>query len=244
METMECIPTGFTKVDELLDGGLQRGELTLLTSTFTAMGKTSLATSIVRYNALETENTITLFTLEGREKDVMTKLVAMESGVDSRHIYEGSPEGDEHTQIRFTFRRFRNNRLWVSEHLRNSVAELRSQLPEEKQMDCIIVDYLELLRDTDEHYSQVLVELKQLAQEMNSAVLAVFQSHTLQKQRMTIGKDFDALLLLDRQNQADRAQVTVLRNNEIGLTPLYFYAPTPRFFKDWEEYRRVYHREG
>lgn len=163
---MEYIPTGFTQIDNALGGGLHRSELTVLTSTDTAMGKTSFATSILRHNLLEQNTSAILFTLESSVKDVMMKLVSMESGVDGQVIRRGATSEHEHQKIKFTFRRFEDeHRFWVAERIYKSVDEIRT-LMVGKDVDLVVVDYVELMRLADDNYAQVLVDLRRVPKDI------------------------------------------------------------------------------
>src|SRR5258708_1300329 len=90
------IPTGFTELDNVLGGGLPRGVLTILTSPFTAEGKTSLTISILLHVSHQPEIQTLVFSLEGTHKTIGSKLLAMETGVDTMDIGRGSLTEEEY----------------------------------------------------------------------------------------------------------------------------------------------------
>lgn len=239
---MDYISTGFTQIDRLLDGGLRRSDLTVLTSTVTAMGKTLLATSILRHNLLEQDTSAMLFTLESNVNDVMIKLVSMESGVDSQLIRRGTLSDHEHQKIQFTLRKMENeHRLWIHEHIIQSVDQIRTQM-EGESVDVVVVDYIELINAANNNYVQVLVDLTKLAKDFNVAVLAVAQIHNFRLSQGAIESIAKSLLILEREDLSELAEVTVRRGRKaLGVAPLYFYAPTTRFFNSPEEYQLTYH---
>lgn len=230
------IPTGLSQLDNLLDGGIPRGRVTLLTSLVTAMGKTSLAVTIAYHVSLATRYSVTYLTLEGRNKDIVYKFFAMDTGIDAWDMRRGKTTDEEHAQVKAASERIKQGQFFVSDYLKKSVQDIRRDF-EETRSDLVVIDYLELLRDTDEHYLQVLTDLQHLAEEWGVAFLAVTQIRSFWNPVFPMGRP-GTLLLLNRQEE--EAQVTVLRENEIAQVRVYFHPTTTRFFGDRAECIEAY----
>lgn len=233
------LPTGFARIDNLLDGGLPRGRVTLLTSQFTSMGKTSLAISIAYYTAFYTTNTLTYLTLEGNNEDIVYKFLAMDAGLDAWNIRQGKITEAEHARVKAAREKIKRGRVFINDYMHKSTKDIRRDF-EENHSDLVVIDYLDLLRDTNLHYLQVLTDLQHLAEEWGVAFLVVTQMHSSWRPLFPEGKP-GVLLLLSRQEE--EAQLTVVRRNEIAQSLLHFHPTTTRFFSSQAECIEAYSNE-
>ncbi|MDQ3811651.1 MAG: AAA family ATPase, partial [Chloroflexota bacterium] len=78
------IPTGFIDLDKLL-GGFQRTDLIILAAR-TSVGKTSFALNLAVNAAVKHNATVAIFSLEMSAEQLASRLLSMESGVDSPRI--------------------------------------------------------------------------------------------------------------------------------------------------------------
>lgn len=76
------LPTGFSELDRLLDG-LQPPHQYVLAGR-PSMGKSALAINIAAYLAVEKNRRVLLFSIEMSEHQIMKRLVAWHTGIDSR----------------------------------------------------------------------------------------------------------------------------------------------------------------
>lgn len=229
------IATGIAKVDDLLNGGIQRGRVTLLTSQFTMMGKTSLAVTIA-YNAARLNQKVVFLTLEGAERDVTSKILAMQSGVSVLAIHRATVKGKEIEKVMRAGRDFQSDHLYVSDYLQKNAQTVRRSIGDIKA-DLVIIDYLDLMRVDSDNYSQVLANLQDLAQEKNAAFLVVTPLHAGWRPIVVQGKQCP-LLLLSRQDS--QAQLTAIQDGAIAQSYLHFHEKTTRFFGDSGEVAEVY----
>ncbi|GAJ11544.1 unnamed protein product, partial [marine sediment metagenome] len=79
--------SGFTGLDEFL-GGFQPSDLVIIAGR-TSLGKTSLALSIARNAAVEQGACVALFSLEMAQEPLVLRLLANESGINSRRVRLG-----------------------------------------------------------------------------------------------------------------------------------------------------------
>ena len=177
------IPSGFSDLDRIL-GGLQRSDLLILAAR-PGLGKTALALSIVR-NAARDGLTSAIFSIEMSRDQLGNRLLAAESNVDSwqlrRHLYKNEDEG----KIVDSIGALSDLSIYIDDTPMLSVMDLRSKarrLHLERNVDLIIVDYLQLMQGNDsrgntnrvQEVSEISRSLKALARDLNVPVLALSQ---------------------------------------------------------------------
>ena len=181
--TSAPVPTGFSDLDLIL-GGLQRSDLLVLAAR-PGLGKTALALSIAR-NAARYGATSAIFSVEMSRDQLGQRLLAAESNVDSyrlrQHLYS---EQQEQRLIDATGV-LSDLPIYIDDTPMLSVGDLRSKarrLHLERNVDLIIVDYLQLMQGTDtrgnanrvQEVSEISRSLKALARDLNVPVLALSQ---------------------------------------------------------------------
>lgn len=176
------IPTGLTDLDKML-GGLHGGESIVIAGR-PGMGKSSLALNIGHYNAKRWGKNVGLFSLEMPEQQLIQKLVAAESGIDSQRLKLGDIKQDEWPKFFEAIKRCRELPILIDDTPAISCLELRSKARRahaEHGLDILIVDYLQLMRgDTksqnrQEEISYISRSIKSLAKELNIPILALSQ---------------------------------------------------------------------
>lgn len=242
-----AIPTGFSDLDRLLGGGLPRGALMILTSPFTAEGKTSFATTILRHAIHLPEIRSIIFTLEGTKETVTTKLLAMETGIDTMDMDRGKVTEEDLARLRAAHQNIERDKLLVVDSIVKSAVAIRESMVSplgNEFFDLIVLDYLDLMGAWEAaEYAEVLHDLQLLARDSNAVILVV--AHTI-KNRLSqelMLRYAQALLVLDRGEESRNAHLEVWQaGKETHGLSLYFYPPTTRFFDSEEEFRRVYSR--
>ena len=174
--------SGFAGLDELL-GGFQRSEL-IIVGGRPSMGKTSLALSLARNAAVDQGACVALFSLEMAREPLVWRILASESGVDSRRIRLGLHTEDQERRIMDAIGQLSEARIYIDDTPQLRVAEMRSKarrLQFEQGVDLIIVDYLQLMQggrrfdNRVQEVSEISRDLKGLARELNVPLLAVSQ---------------------------------------------------------------------
>ncbi len=178
------ILTGFIGLDDLL-GGLQRPDLIVLAAR-PSLGKTSLALNIARNAAVEQKACVALFSLEMSRESVVQRLLASESGVNSRLIRLGRFSDNERDEVRIMEASgiLSETPLYVDDSPQLRTMDIRSRarrLHFERNIDLIVVDYIQLIQGEGrketrvQELSYITRALKMLAKELNVPVLAVSQ---------------------------------------------------------------------
>lgn len=90
------VPTGFTDFDKL-SGGLQPGSLNILAAR-PSMGKTAFALNVAKHAAFHENVPVLIFSLEMSAEQLAQRLLAAESRVNVRELWESKSAGSEEWQ--------------------------------------------------------------------------------------------------------------------------------------------------
>jgi len=214
------ILTGFTALDDFL-GGLQRSDLIVLAAR-PSLGKTSLALNIARNAAINQKACVALCSLEMSRDAVVQRLLASESGVDSRKVRLGRFGEKDEIKIMEASGVLSEAPIYVDDSPQLRALDIRSKVRRlhfERNIDLIIVDYLQLIQGDGrnetrvQEISKITRALKTLARELNVPILAVSQlsravewraSHVPQladlRESGSIEQDADVVLFIYRDD--------------------------------------------
>lgn len=176
------IPTGFIDLDEKLTG-LHGSELILIAAR-PAMGKTAFALNIAQNAALKSNIPCAVFSLEMSKEQLATRLIAMDSMVDSQAIRTGQLVDSDWDKFTDSTVRVGSTPMYIIDTPGITVAELRSRcrkLKQEKDIGLIIIDYLQLMNGSgrsesrQQEISEISRSLKKLARELDVPVIALSQ---------------------------------------------------------------------
>lgn len=181
-EPMPYVLSNFVGLDEFL-GGFQRSDLIVVAGR-PSMGKTSFVLGIARNAAVEQKACVALFSLEMARESLVLRLLASESGVNSRRVRFGLHTEEEERRIMEAIGVLSESAIYIDDSPQLRVAEMRGKarrLDFERRLDLIIVDYLQLMQGEGrgenrvQEISYISRSLKALARELNVPVLAVSQ---------------------------------------------------------------------
>jgi replicative DNA helicase len=214
------ILTAFTALDDFL-GGLQRSDLIVLAAR-PSLGKTSLALNIARNAAINQKACIALCSLEMSREAVVQRLLASESGVDSRKVRLGRFNEKDEVKIMEASGVLSEAAIYIDDSPQLRALDIRSKarrLHYERNIDLIIIDYLQLIQGDGKNetrvqeISKITRALKTLARELNVPILAVSQlsravewraSHVPQladlRESGSIEQDADVVLFIYRDD--------------------------------------------
>ncbi|MBI4295236.1 MAG: replicative DNA helicase [Chloroflexi bacterium] len=212
--------TGFTILDEML-GGFQRSDLVILGAR-PSLGKTSLAMNIARNAAVDHKAHVAIFSLEMSKEQLVHRLLASESGVDSKRVRLGLHTEAEERRIMEATGILSEAPIYIDDSPLIRIVELRSKarrLHYDQGIDLIIVDFLQLIRsgfniqNPVQEMSEISRSLKALARELNIPLLAVSQLSRAVEQRSphipmlsdlresgSIEQDADVVLFIYRED--------------------------------------------
>lgn len=258
------VATGFTDLDQLT-GGLQKSDL-IIVAARPSVGKTAYALGMAYGAAVTHGKSVGIFSLEMSAEQLVQRLLAMETGVDSHRLRLGQIDDHEWDRISRAFGRLAEAKIFIDDSSGINVMEVRSKarrLQAEEGVDMIIVDYLQLMHSRRsenrvQEISEISRGLKGLARELNIPVVALSQLSRAVESRSdhrpmlsdlresgSIEQDADIVMFIYRDEVYDPntekkgiAEIIVAkhRNGPVGSVNLRFFEKTARF-ADLELYR-------
>lgn len=201
------VASGFRDLDNKL-GGLHPSDLIVLAGR-PSMGKTALATNIAfnaakKYKpfrssdgrkAAEDGAVVGFFSLEMSAEQLATRILAEESGTSSDRIRRGEVSREDFDRFIAASESLQRLPLFVDDTPALTISGLRTRarrLMRQQGLDLIVVDYLQLLRPSNQaraqenrvqEISEITRGLKTLAKELNVPVLALSQLSRAVEQR-------------------------------------------------------------
>ena len=185
------IATGFIDLD-YRTAGMQPSDLVLIAAR-PSMGKTAFVLNIAQYVAVHSGDCVAIFSLEMSKEQLVNRLFAMESKVDSQHLRTGNLSDLEWEKLIESAGMIGQSKLIIDDTPGISIAEMRSKCRKfklEMDLKMIIIDYLQLMsgsgRGTDsrqQEISDISRSLKALARELSVPVLALSQLSRAVEQR-------------------------------------------------------------
>lgn len=178
------LTTGFADVDKLTSG-LQRQDLIILAAR-PSMGKTSLALMLAENAAIHAGAVVGMFSLEMSKEALVMRMLCSQANIDAQRFRNGFLSRPEWTQIGKSLSTLAEAKIFLDDTAGITVLEMRAKLrrlvAEQKRLDLIIVDYLQLMSGSarrvesrQQEVSQISRELKGLAKEMNVPLIALSQ---------------------------------------------------------------------
>jgi replicative DNA helicase len=258
------VPTGFADLDQLT-GGLQRSDL-IIVAARPSVGKSAFALGIAYGAAIQHAKTVGIFSLEMAAEQLVQRLLATETGVDSHRLRLGQIDDNEWDRISRAFGRLSEAKIFIDDSAGLNVMEVRSKarrLQAEHGLDLLIVDYLQLMyarrsENRVKEISEISRGLKGLARELNIPVIALSQLSRAVESRAdhrpmlsdlresgSIEQDADIVMFIYRDEVYDpntekkgiaEIMVSKHRNGPVGSVNLRFFERTARF-ADLELYR-------
>jgi replicative DNA helicase len=178
------VATGFRGLD-MLTSGLQKQDLVVIAAR-PSMGKTSLALTLAQHAAIESNAVVGVFSLEMSAEALAMRMLCSEANVDAQKFRSGFLSNEEWARLGKALGKLADARIFIDDTPAISVLEMRAKArrlaTEQKQLDLIMVDYLQLMSGSNRRFesrqqevSQISRELKALAKELNVPLVALSQ---------------------------------------------------------------------
>jgi replicative DNA helicase len=178
------LTTGFVELDEKTSG-LQRQDL-IIVAARPSMGKTSFALMLAENAAIEAGAVVGIFSLEMSKESLVMRMLCSQGNIDAQRFRNGFLSRAEWTQIAKSLGTLADTKIFLDDTPGITVLEMRAKarrlMVEQKRLDLIIVDYLQLMTGSNkraesrqQEVSQISRELKALAKEMNVPLVALSQ---------------------------------------------------------------------
>src|SRR5574343_16232 len=186
----DLVKTYIPDLDDFI-GGLSKSDLIILAAR-PSMGKTALACNIGFNVAKETlkmekenEGGVLFFSLEMSNAQLATRLISSETGVSANRIMTGNVTEEELKKIESLADLFGNLPLHIYSKGNMNLGNIRKiakRYKKEKDIDLIIIDYLQLIRIDGKNLENRVLEiseisrsLKALAKELDIPIIALSQ---------------------------------------------------------------------
>ncbi len=188
-ETMG-VPTGFIDLDRML-GGLQSSDLLIIAGR-PGMGKTAFILSAAKNAAQLHKKHVAIFSLEMSSEQLVQRLLAQETGIDSQRLRTGEIKEEEWPILTHAIEVLSDTVIFLDDTPALTPLQIRTKarrLHLEFHLDLITVDYLQLMssgtrsENRVQEVSYISRNLKVLARELNVPVLAAAQLSRAVEQR-------------------------------------------------------------
>ena len=173
------IPSGIGELDRIITG-LNKSDLIILGAR-PGMGKTSFALNIARHVAVKQKKTVCFFSLEMNRDQLAQRLLSNDASIKSEKLRTGNIEGDEWTRLVQATEVLSKAEIYLDETSNITVPEMKAKLRRMKQVDLVIIDYLQLMRaarrteNRVQEVSEITRSLKIMAKELNVPVIVCAQ---------------------------------------------------------------------
>ncbi|MDO9300704.1 MAG: replicative DNA helicase [Anaerolineales bacterium] len=189
-EEIHGVPTGFIDLDRILTG-LQPSDLLIIAGR-PGQGKTGFLLSVAKNAALTHKKHVAIFSLEMSNEQVVQRLIAQETGIDSQRLRNGKLQENEWPLFTHAIEVFSDTHIFLDDTPAITPLQLRTKcrrLHMEFGIDLIIIDYLQLMGGDSrndnrvQEVSHISRSLKVLARELNVPVLTAAQLSRAVEQR-------------------------------------------------------------
>jgi replicative DNA helicase len=262
------LTTGFSELDTMTSG-LQQQDL-IIVAARPSMGKTSFCLTLAQNAALQTGAVVGVFSLEMSKEALVMRMLCSEGRVDAHRFRNGFLSREEWGRMAGALGRLAETHIYIDDTPGISVLEMRAKArrlaAEQKRLDLIIVDYLQLMSGSSrrsesrqQEVSQISRELKGLAKELNVPLVALSQLSRAPEARTdhrpqladlresgAIEQDADLVAFIYREEQYNRTEenaglseliVAKQRNGPTGTVKLTFIKEFTRFENYYQEDR-------
>ena len=221
------VPTGFIDLDKLLSG-LQPSDLLIIAGR-PGQGKSGFLLSVAKNAGLTHKKHVAVFSLEMSNEQVVQRLIAQETGIDSQRLRTGKLTEEEWPLFTHAIEVFSDTKIFLDDTPAITPLQLRTKcrrLHMEYGLDLVIIDYLQLMGgDTRndnrvQEVSYISRNLKVLARELNVPVLAAAQLSRAVEQRSdkrpvlsdlresgSLEQDADIVMFIYRPDQYEKDTV-------------------------------------
>src|SRR5512136_764042 len=218
------VPTGFVDLDRTLTG-LQPSDLLIIAGR-PGQGKSGFLLSVAKNAALLHKKHVAIFSLEMSNEQVVQRLLAQETGIDSQRLRNGKLEENEWPLLTHAIEVLGDTHIYLDDTPAITPLALRTKcrrLHMEFGLDLVILDYIQLMggdtrnENRVQEVSYISRNLKVLARELNVPVLAAAQLSRAVEQRAdkkpvlsdlresgSIEQDADVVMFIQRPDALDK----------------------------------------
>ncbi len=248
------VPTGFGDLDNML-AGMQDSNLIILAAR-PGIGKTTFATNIAQFAAVEKKMPVGYFALEMSILEMTDRMLVGQANIDAWKMKTGNLKDDDYARLSEAMGMMADCPLYIDDTPGQSILEIRTKarkLHSQVGLKLLVVDYLQLVVGDKSYESRVQEVgaisqgLKNLARELRIPVLALSQLNRGIENRTdkspqlsdlresgSIEQDADVVMFLYRNDDAILEDVKLgiakHRNGGLGVVDLKFRGDRIKFY--------------
>lgn len=248
------VPTGFGDLDNML-AGMQDSNLIILAAR-PGIGKTTFATNIAQFVAVEKKLPVGYFALEMSNLEMVDRMLVGQANIDAWKLKTGNLKDDDFARLSEAMGVMADSPLYIDDTPGQSILEIRTKarkLHSQVGLKLLVVDYLQLVVGDKSYESRVQEVgaisqgLKNLARELRIPVLALSQLNRGIENRTekspqlsdlresgSIEQDADVVMFLYRndENAMEDVKLSIAkhRNGGLGVVDLKFRGDRVKFY--------------
>ncbi len=164
--------TGFKKIDEMVK--IKQGDLVLLAGT-ASVGKTSFVLNVLNNIAINDKKSALFFSLECSKESILSKIASITGEMEAPDILD--LKDFDLLKVKKINEKIDKESIYIDDTPGISIKEIckkSKNMKKEKDIACVIIDYLELISYGESKIAEtnsILSNLKNLAQELNIPIL-------------------------------------------------------------------------
>lgn len=179
------LKTGFADLDKML-GGLQKSDL-IIVAARPSVGKTAFALNVAQNVAVETGETVAVFSLEMSAAQLVTRMVSSEGNLEASRLKMGDMVDDDWSKMTMAAGVLGDADILIDDSPGITVHDIRAKcrrLKKQRGLGLIVIDYLQLIagrnsrrgsENRQQEVSEISRTLKHLARELDVPVIALSQ---------------------------------------------------------------------
>lgn len=178
------VPTGFYDIDKRTTG-FHGNELIIIAGR-PGMGKSALAINMATNMAVNYKKSVALFNLEMGSTQIVNRMLSSVGQINSQKLRTGKLDHTDWKKYNETLSLLADTKFYIDDTPGITVSEIRSKCRRlknsDKGLDCIIIDYLQLISSSNKYsgqrtneVSEISRDLKKLAMELEVPVIALAQ---------------------------------------------------------------------
>ncbi|MCQ2484345.1 MAG: replicative DNA helicase [Clostridia bacterium] len=178
-EQYKGFTTGYGDLDRVLTG-LHRSDLILIGAR-PAMGKTSFALNLARNVSYIGHRRVLMFSLEMTKEQLAMRVLSTEARVNSSKMRTGELDAEDWQRLGQATSALNDVELYFDDTSSITVPEMKARIRRLKDVECVIVDYLGLIKPAGrvenrvQAVSEITRELKLMAKDLAIPVIVCAQ---------------------------------------------------------------------
>ncbi len=173
------LPTYFGDLDRMM-GGMHKGDLIIIAAR-PGIGKSSLALNIAENVAIKAKKKVAFFSLEMPREQLIDRVISSQALIDNSRLRTGELQPDDWRRIAEATAFLSDCEIYFDDTSMITVSQIKSKLRRLKNVDLVVIDYLQLLSSgirSDsrvQEVSEMTRSLKIMAKEIGAPVIALSQ---------------------------------------------------------------------